>query len=55
MVVFYSKLFSYQTDTTKIKDYIESFKFGAPPHGGGGIGETWCIVCAVVETCMLCN
>ncbi|XP_065882326.1 aspartate--tRNA ligase, cytoplasmic-like [Dysidea avara] len=25
-------------DTTKIKDYIESFKFGAPPHGGGGIG-----------------
>jgi len=21
-----------------IKDYINSFRFGAPPHGGGGIG-----------------
>ena len=26
-------------DTKKIKDYIESFMFGAPPHAGGGIGE----------------
>jgi len=34
-----------QTDTTKIKDYIESFMYGAPPHGGGGIGETYHDVC----------
>ncbi|CCJ28416.1 unnamed protein product [Pneumocystis jirovecii] len=25
-------------DTTGLKDYINSFKYGAPPHGGGGIG-----------------
>ena len=27
------------TDLGKIKAYIDSFRFGAPPHGGGGIGE----------------
>lgn len=26
------------TDLEKIKAYIDSFRFGAPPHGGGGIG-----------------
>ncbi|KAJ8253319.1 hypothetical protein GJAV_G00211580 [Gymnothorax javanicus] len=25
-------------DLEKIKAYIDSFRFGAPPHGGGGIG-----------------
>jgi len=25
-------------DVEKIKSYIDSFKFGCPPHGGGGIG-----------------
>ena len=30
-------------DITKIKDYIDSFKFGAPPHAGGGIGMCMCI------------
>ncbi|KAG5514034.1 hypothetical protein PMAC_000656 [Pneumocystis sp. 'macacae'] len=25
-------------DTNGLKDYIDSFKYGAPPHGGGGIG-----------------
>ena len=26
-------------DLEKIKAYIDSFRFGAPPHGGGGIGD----------------
>lgn len=25
-------------DTSKIAAYIEAFRFGCPPHGGGGIG-----------------
>lgn len=25
-------------DTSKIASYIESFRFGCPPHAGGGIG-----------------
>ncbi len=28
----------YVTDLKKIKAYIDSFRFGAPPHAGGGIG-----------------
>lgn len=31
-------LFIY-SDIEKIKAYIDSFRYGAPPHGGGGIGE----------------
>ena len=31
-------LFLY-SDIEKIKAYIDSFRYGAPPHGGGGIGE----------------
>jgi len=27
------------TDLSKIKAYIDSFRFGAPPHAGGGIGR----------------
>ncbi len=26
-------------DLQQIKAYIDSFRFGAYPHGGGGIGE----------------
>ena len=25
-------------DLEKIKSYIDSFRYGAPPHAGGGIG-----------------
>jgi aspartyl-tRNA synthetase len=25
-------------DISTIQDYIDAFKFGAPPHAGGGIG-----------------
>lgn len=28
----------HQIDLEKIKSYIDSFKYGAPPHAGGGIG-----------------
>ena len=31
----------YILDVEKIKSYIDSFKYGAFPHGGGGIGETF--------------
>ena len=36
-------------DPATIKDYIECFKYGAYPHGGGGIGsnEWWC--CTVLS------
>lgn len=27
-------------DLEKIKAYIDSFRFGAPPHAGGGIGKS---------------
>lgn len=33
--------FSGTTDLEKIKAYIDSFRYGAPPHGGGGIGEEY--------------
>lgn len=32
-------LFLSGLDLEKIKAYIDSFRFGAPPHGGGGIGK----------------
>lgn len=25
-------------DADGLRDYVEGFKFGCPPHGGGGIG-----------------
>lgn len=28
----------HEVDLTKIKDYVDSFRYGAFPHGGGGIG-----------------
>ena len=36
-------LFIY-SDIEKIKAYIDSFRYGAPPHGGGGIGEFFLVV-----------
>lgn len=33
--------FSDTTDLEKIKSYIDSFRYGAPPHGGGGIGKEY--------------
>lgn len=29
--------------TESMKSYINAFKYGAPPHAGGGIGERWTI------------
>ncbi|VEL39892.1 unnamed protein product [Protopolystoma xenopodis] len=26
-------------DIEKIKSYIDAFRYGCPPHAGGGIGE----------------
>lgn len=38
----WSSLFFYDsTDLEKIKAYIDSFRYGAPPHGGGGIGKEY--------------
>lgn len=28
----------HQIDLEKIRAYIDSFKYGCPPHAGGGIG-----------------
>jgi aspartyl-tRNA synthetase len=33
-------------DLTKIQAYIDSFKYGCPPHAGGGIGELACMCAA---------
>ena len=34
------KLISFPvSDIEKIKSYIDAFKYGAPPHAGGGIGK----------------
>lgn len=30
--------FIYFVDISKIASYIEAFRFGCPPHAGGGIG-----------------
>ena len=38
MLMFYECLFMLFSDLEKIKGYIDSFKYGAPPHAGGGIG-----------------
>lgn len=27
-------------DVATIKSYIDSFRFGCPPHAGGGIGKS---------------
>jgi hypothetical protein len=42
------------TDLEKIKAYIDSFRFGAYPHGGGGIGKNvFIILCTgLVHTCV---
>jgi aspartyl/asparaginyl-tRNA synthetase len=29
----------HQIDVSKIQAYIDAFKYGCPPHAGGGIGE----------------
>ena len=34
----YSCLSLLKTDLVKIKAYIDAFRFGCPPHAGGGIG-----------------
>lgn len=28
------------TDLEKIKSYIDAFRYGCPPHAGGGIGKS---------------
>lgn len=38
-------------DLEKIKAYIDSFRFGAPPHGGGGIGKLSQLTTATVTYC----
>jgi aspartyl/asparaginyl-tRNA synthetase len=30
--------FTFTTDTSQIKSYIDSFRYGVSPHAGGGIG-----------------
>ena len=32
-------LATFYADLEKIKAYIDSFRYGAPPHAGGGIGK----------------
>ena len=39
MHVFLLSLFSVSLDLSQIKAYIDSFRYGAPPHAGGGIGK----------------
>lgn len=43
------------TDLEKIKAYIDSFRFGAPPHGGGGIGEQYPLLFYVLLISIVCG
>ena len=27
------------SDLEQIRSYVDAFRYGAPPHGGGGIGK----------------
>src|SRR5438105_1536545 len=40
-------------EPSTIKGYIDAFKYGAPPHAGGGIGTYCRCACAATEIC--CN
>ena len=40
MINYISLFYVWFVDLEKIKAYIDSFRFGAPPHAGGGIGNT---------------
>ena len=33
-------------DLGEIQAYLDAFKYGCPPHAGGGIGEWWFIMVA---------
>lgn len=37
--MFDNHFISFDAELEKIKGYIDSFRYGAPPHAGGGIGE----------------
>ena len=39
MINYFFLLYVCFVDLEKIKAYIDSFRFGAPPHAGGGIGN----------------
>lgn len=39
-------------DLSQIKAYIDSFRYGAPPHAGGGIGKSTCSVISLA--CVFC-
>ena len=34
-------MYVFISDLEKIKSYIDSFRYGISPHGGGGIGEEY--------------
>ena len=35
---FSERFYYFVADLSKIKAYIDSFRYGCPPHAGGGIG-----------------
>ncbi len=35
-------------DLGEIRDYIHAFKYGCPPHAGGGIGGWWFVALASI-------
>lgn len=43
------KICFFSLDLEKIKAYIDSFRFGAPPHAGGGIGKYVCFILFAVS------
>ena len=36
-------------DPESMKGYLDAFKLGCPPHGGGGIGKSH-LLCLILET-----
>lgn len=38
LIINYTITKSFVSDIEKIKSYIDAFRYGCPPHAGGGIG-----------------
>jgi aspartyl/asparaginyl-tRNA synthetase len=51
---------AHHVNLEEVKGYVEAFKYGAPPHAGGGVGQLpcsvlhWIAVCLTVRSLLIC-